>query len=163
LFHLSQWADDPEKASPWKADWSATVDATVPGIERRGVTAYRHYRSDQPRGPAADPGCVVFVERRFEQPRRSRATALVDTLFAAPESAQPTPELISANFFISIDGARVLNYAEWTTEQAHRSLADETATTVEASPEWEAVHTWPGLVATEFKRSTHWRSAARRT
>lgn len=109
----------------------------------------------------ADAGCVVLVVREFDEPRPAHAMQMVDMLFAAPEASVPTPGLISANFFISLDGRRVLNYAEWTTVEAHRRLAEQSSPALEASPEWETAHNWPGLMHTEFKRCTWWRSAAR--
>ena len=107
LLHYSQWsADSPRPQDPaWKDD----VDAAVPGVERAGVTAYRLYRGH--RVLAEEPGCVVVVARELQTPDPGSSRQLVDALFDSTAGAPSPPGLISAHFFVGLDGSRVLNYA----------------------------------------------------
>ncbi|WP_051846379.1 antibiotic biosynthesis monooxygenase [Streptomyces sp. NRRL F-5053] len=155
LLHCSQVTElrAPGAASSREqaAERSAAVDALVPGIERLGVIGARRHRSSTPPGPrdASRVGCVVLVTRELAPADADGARALVDTLFASGAGAPLAPGLIGAHFHISPDGGHVLNYAEWTDEQAHRAA-------VGAPPrdnaDWERAHAWPGLVRSGFQR-----------
>jgi len=135
------------------------VDNAVPDIERLGVTGYRLYRSAVADGPEQVPGCIVVVTREFDGPDLERARQMVDTLFAVPTTA-PAPGLIAAHVHISTDGARVLNYAEWVSAQAHQTAIESTPQAVKENKEWQEVHAWPGLKSTAFKRYLPYRGLA---
>lgn len=96
------------------------VDA-ITGIERPEPVRYRLYRSYVSDGSPRVPGCIVVVSIEAEGPERARRW--VDFMFDdVGATAEPHPGLISANMHISIDGTQVLNYAEWTDEEAHRTI-----------------------------------------
>lgn len=83
--------------------------------------------SDAPPTRRWTPGVpgVVTVTVDLDEPDPERQRAWVDNAFDAAGTADPAPEagLLSARFHLSLDGARVLNLAEWTTAQAHRDAA----------------------------------------
>lgn len=134
-----------------RSAWRRAVDSAVPGIERQGVAGYEPPRH---RVDAEDqvPGCVVAVTREFDGPDLERARRWVDAIFDVPGGGEPVPGLISAHFHIAVDGARVLNVAQWTTEQAHRAMADGAAQRIEADAAMRRVERWPGLERTSFER-----------
>ncbi|MDT0343141.1 nitroreductase/quinone reductase family protein [Streptomyces litchfieldiae] len=113
-------------------------------------TAYELYRSGA-REHAPAPGCVVVVAVEFDGPDRERQQRWVDAVFEALDAeaeAEPHPGGISAHFHVSADGTRVLNYAEWTDEEAHRAALASPAD----SPAWRRVRDFPGVVAGEVTR-----------
>ncbi|GAA2797022.1 antibiotic biosynthesis monooxygenase [Saccharopolyspora taberi] len=92
----AQWADEP--------------------VGETGVR-YRLYRSLARTDEARVPGCLVTAVFDVDGPERQRT--FVDSLIAALPDEDGHPGAISAHFHLSTDGTRVLNYTEWTTEQAH--------------------------------------------
>jgi hypothetical protein len=67
--------------------------------------------------------------------------------------------MLSAHVHVSVDGSRVLNYAEWTSEDAHRNAVENPPAELATSTQWRHAHAWPGLKSTMFKRCVSWRSA----
>lgn len=152
LLHWSQWTGQDTArafAGAGKAAWARAVDAAVPGIEHRKVTAYRPYRSTTPSAQASAAGCLVTVTVDFDGPDTGRQRAWVDTVFTAAGTAGPSPQagMLAARFCLSLDGTRVLNLAEWTTSQAHRDAA-----AVPARPLRTAVREFPGVTRTTVQR-----------
>jgi hypothetical protein len=133
------------------------IDVAVPGIERVGLGRYRRYRSGVREAGARVPGCIVIVEIEFEGPDPDRQRAWVDAVFEALESEpNPHPGGISAHFHVSTDGARVLNYAEWESAQAHiDALAAPGDGVGSRTPEWERVQTYPGLKQSTVSRYSY--------
>ncbi len=88
-----------------------------PDVEDPAAIAYRLYRSGV-RDDAPVPGCIVIVEVQTDGPETARQW--VDSVFDAL-AAETTlhPGGISGHFHISLDGTRVLNYAEWVDEASH--------------------------------------------
>ncbi|WP_410582639.1 antibiotic biosynthesis monooxygenase family protein [Amycolatopsis sp. lyj-108] len=84
-------------------------------------TVYQLYRSLTTAGETRVPGCVVTALFATDGPRRQRE--FVDTLLAALPEDEGHPGAISAHFHLSVDGTRLLNYTEWTAEEAHREAA----------------------------------------
>lgn len=128
LLHYAQWtsaaAYEEHVTAGRQAAHLAEVDAVVPGIERAGETPYLLYRSaftPGARGPQAPvPGCVIAVSIEFEGPDEERLRRWVDGWFRGDESeVDDFDGLLAAHFHVSTDGTRVLNYAEWVSEQAH--------------------------------------------
>ncbi|SCK15314.1 antibiotic biosynthesis monooxygenase [Streptomyces sp. WMMB 322] len=152
LLHRSEWAEGAKKhaAEPGQA-WKREVDRAVPGIERLGVTATRLYRHRTADGEHA-AGCVVLVTREFETPDLQRARRLVDALVESTESAPPPDGLLSARFYVSVDGRYVFNYAEWRDETAHHTAITNRLPASVDSARWQQVHQWPGLLRTGFDR-----------
>lgn len=129
------------------------IDRAVPGIERSGPANYRVYRSGV-RRDAPVPGCVVIVSVEFDGPNEWRQRLWVDTVFEALEAeTEPHPGGISGHFHLSVDGARVLNYAEWTSEDAHREAIERSGQgSIGSGPKWGQVRSFPGIKSSGFKR-----------
>ncbi|MBT2386701.1 antibiotic biosynthesis monooxygenase [Streptomyces sp. ISL-11] len=93
-------------------------------IERSAPIAFELYRSnlyDTQRIPA------LIVAPTFDVDGRGAQRAIVDALLDGPLKAT-VPGLLAAHFHYSLDGSRVLNYAEFTEESAHVAfLAGPTA------------------------------------
>jgi hypothetical protein len=177
LRHHMQWADDAARRRFWDAEAPGpaptglaesrvarmrTIDDVVSGIERDGPAAYDLYRTHHTAGPPSGTGCVVIVTVDFEGADRHRQAHWVDTVISALE-AEPegTPGLIAAHFHRSIDGTRVVNYAEWASEQAHRDAVDDGPDGLARSdrPEWRRVAEFAGVAdATNVKRYIEHRS-----
>ncbi|MDI3404865.1 antibiotic biosynthesis monooxygenase [Streptomyces cavernicola] len=158
LLHYSQWRDLDAyeefvaSAANGRDGRNAEIDAAVPGIERQGLAKYEPYRgrSLNERAERADsarvPGCIVIVDVRFTGPDPARQRAWVDSVFAALDGDEPHPGGISAHFHTSLDGTRVLNYAEWESEQAHvEALATPGEGVGAATEAWRRVQRHPGL------------------
>lgn len=127
--------------------------AVVPEVVGGDPVEYRLYRS----GVRDDPppvGCVVVVRVEFDGPDDRRQRQWVDTVFdALAGETDPPAGGISGHFHASTDGTRVLNYAEWTDEQAHRdALARSDQGTVGVSPGWRRVLEFPGVRESGFRR-----------
>lgn len=114
---------------------------------------YRLYRSGVRENPPV-PGCVVLVSVEFDGPDEQRQRQWVDTVFdALAAETEPHPGGISGHFHVSTDGTRVLNYAEWTDEDAHRdALRKSGRKTVGTSPDWRRVQDFPGVRSSGFTR-----------
>lgn len=114
---------------------------------------YRLYRSQTREDPPV-PGCVVVVSVEFDGPDHQRQRQWVDTVLGAlATETELHPGGISGHFHVSTDGTRVLNYAEWTDEQAHRdALARSGQGTVGSSAEWQKVLAFPGVRDSGFRR-----------
>lgn len=160
LLHYSQWTDEDayqEFFRSFRDDRNAEIDAAVPGIERLGLHSYELYRSA---GLGADnrriPGCVVIVDVEFEGPDAARQRAWVDGVFEALETdPHPHPGGISGHFHISLDGTRVLNYAEWESAEAHIEALSAPGNGVGSStPQWAKVQSFPGVTGGGVKRYT---------
>ncbi|WHM39309.1 antibiotic biosynthesis monooxygenase [Streptomyces sp. BPTC-684] len=124
LLHYSQWQSEAAYQDFFRRlrdGRNAEIDAAVPGIERAGLHSYELYRSSGPRpGDPRTPGCIVIVDVEFEGPDPDRQRAWVDGVFEALDTDPDLPPGgISAHFHASLDGTRVLNYAEWESERAH--------------------------------------------
>ncbi|WP_084211348.1 antibiotic biosynthesis monooxygenase [Pseudonocardia acaciae] len=159
LLHYQQWSDEAsarEFGADGQLDWHGAVDEVVPGTVRGPARGYEVYRGRRFAGEAVRTGCVVVVDRLFDRPDRERARRWVDSMFALPEPDAPMPGAIAAHFHLSTDGARAFNFAQWTTERAHRRVSsaavEELASAREDKPEWRAAESAPGLVRTSFRR-----------
>jgi hypothetical protein len=170
LRHHTQWTDDDARSRFWSAESPEaaparlaesqvarvrTIDEVVPGIERDGLAVYDLYRSHLAAGPAPATGCVVIVTVDFEGPDRDRQARWVDEVVAALDAEpEPTPGLIAAHFHRSVDGTKVVNYAEWTSEQAHHDALDQGPDGLSQTerPEWRRVVEFSGVADTNVKR-----------
>lgn len=155
LFHYSQWANEAAYEEFFRTsrdDRNAEVDAAVPGIVRVGLDGYRPYRSAGAAG--ATPGCVVVVEAGFDPAVPDAARAFVDLVLDA-QATDPAPaaRCLSGNFHLSPDGTRMLNYAEWDSEQAHaEALASPGPGIGSDTGQWHRVLDFPALAANSFRR-----------
>jgi hypothetical protein len=158
VLNYAQWASDEafdQFAQTRLKSLTAEVDRAVPGITRKPGVRYRLYRGN--RRESANglvPGCIVFVSVEFDGPDEQRQRKWVDTVFEALEAEPALPEGgISGYFHLSVDGTRVLNYAEWTSEAAHREAIERSGQgTVGRGPKWLDVRNFPGVVSNGFKR-----------
>ncbi|MER5307915.1 antibiotic biosynthesis monooxygenase [Streptomyces sp. NPDC002773] len=159
LLHYSQWTTEQayeDFVRSYRGDRNAEIDAAVPGIERvvlhRYAPPYRSRALDEPDARTL-PGTLVVVEIDFEGPDEGRQKAWVDAVFTALDGEaerRPARGGLGAHFHLSTDGTRVLNTAEWESEQAHVEwLAD--ASLDEA---WSRVHRYPGLAGGQVRRYT---------
>jgi hypothetical protein len=122
--------------------------AGLKGLAGAETVEYTLYRAI-----VLDTGPVVpasFVVATFDVdgpgPQAGIVASIADALERAP--AAQHPGLISANFHRSTDGSRVLNYAEWTSDEAHAAfLAGATRTAT-----LRATHDTPGVRPIGFKR-----------
>ena len=122
-----------------------------PDVEDPAAIAYRLYRSGA-RDDAPVPGCIVIVEVQTDG--HDTARQWIDTVFDAL-AAEPTPHPggISGHFHVSLDGTRVLNYAEWVDEASHVEAVGATGS-VGRGPAWRRVHTMPGVRSLGVRRFT---------
>ena len=120
-----------------------------PDLEDPAAIAYRLYRSGV-RDDAPVPGCIVIVEVQTDTGDTARTW--IDAVFDAL-AAEVTlhPGGISGHFHISVDGTRVLNYAEWVDEASHIEAVSGTGS-VGRGPAWRRVHTMPGVTSLGFRR-----------
>ncbi|MFC9858795.1 MULTISPECIES: antibiotic biosynthesis monooxygenase family protein [unclassified Streptomyces] len=133
---------------------SADADSCRPFVhtlgeaEPWGTVEYRLRRSVVPSGASGVPGCMVVAT--FDVDGAERQDHLIRTLSDALEDmpADRTAGMLSANFHTATDGTRVLNYAEWTTDEAHTGFLDGAArvTTLRVSGDI------PGVRPIGFKR-----------
>ncbi|MGV9881935.1 antibiotic biosynthesis monooxygenase [Streptomyces sp. NPDC003006] len=164
VLHHSQWRDEEAYqdffASPDGRDArNAAIDAAVPGIERLALSKTRLYRAwspDKGQGQgkghsedreAREPGAIVIVRVDFDGPDADRQRAWVDGVLEALDSDPAGDKgLISAHFHVSTDGTRVVNYAEWESEQAHiDALAAAGDGVGSPTPQWRRVCDFPGV------------------
>jgi hypothetical protein len=95
---------------------------------------------------------MVSVE--FDGPDQERQKRWIDTVLDAID-ADPNPPSggISGHFHVSLDGTRVLNYAEWEDEQSHQRAMEQTGEmTVIRGPNWQQVRDFKGVQRAGFKR-----------
>ncbi|MFI8765920.1 antibiotic biosynthesis monooxygenase [Streptomyces sp. NPDC053792] len=160
LLHYSQWTEQQaydDFVRTYRDDRNAEIDAAVPGIERVELRRYAPIHRSAVRGGTGTgelPGVVVVVEADFDGPGAGQREDWVDTVFAALDEDAATRSAsggISAQFHLSTDGGRVLNYAEWESGQAHAEWSADDARLSEA---WKRVHHHPGLVGGRVRRYT---------
>ena len=128
-------------------------------MDAQSVT-YRLYRSAARDGDTRIPGCVVIVSVEFDGPDVQRQRQWIDAVFEALDGeTEPPPGGIFGHFHVSTDGTRVLNYAGWTDEHAHRDALEKSGQgTIGSGTLWQRVRTFPGVVASGFKRYRFYRS-----
>ncbi len=103
------------------------------------------------------PGCVVVVRQSFTQ--LGIASGWIDSVFDAIRADAAVNENsggISGHFHISIDGYHMVNYAEWTNEEAHKqALVRAGNGTIGRSALWNRLVEYPGTGEPgSFKRYT---------
>ncbi|MCI0391823.1 MAG: antibiotic biosynthesis monooxygenase [Acidobacteria bacterium] len=156
VLNYAQWSGDDayhEFARTHLQSRFEQIDRAVPEMNRSGPVNYRLYRSGV-RPDAPTPGCIVIVSVEFDGPDEQRQRRWVDTVFEALEAeTEPHPGGISGHFHLSVDGARVLNYAEWTSEEAHREAVERSGQgSVGSGPKWRQVRSFPGIKSSGYKR-----------
>ncbi|MFF0424301.1 antibiotic biosynthesis monooxygenase [Streptomyces sp. NPDC004520] len=159
LLHYSQWTEQQaydDFVRTYRDDRNAEIDAAVPGIERVVLHRYAPPHRSAVLGAesaGAVPGAIAVVEADFDGPDAGRQEAWTEAVLAALEDDQgkrPARGGIGAHFHRSVDGTRVLNLAEWESEQAHAAWQAE----VPLGEAWRRVRAYPGLVGTRVRRYT---------
>jgi hypothetical protein len=151
-----QWRDDSEFESYGRTHrpiLAAHLKAAMPSLVPAPPTFYRRYRSGT-RPDAVEPGCIVAVSVEFDAADETRARAWIDSVFEAI-AADPAPPAggLGAHFHVSLDGTRVLNYAEWIDEASHVAALERSGIgAVGSGPGWRAVQTFPGLKSSHVVR-----------
>ena len=100
------------------------------------------------------PGCIVIVAVEFESADEARQRAWIDLVFDALD-AEPSPPAggISGHFHTSLDGTRVLNYAEWVDAASHQAaIARSGQGTIGSGARWREVQTFPGVKGSRVTR-----------
>ncbi len=162
--HYSQWTGREAVLAFRRTDPPERVRgllAEVPEIDRRQLVEYELYRSAFTPGDTRVPGCVVLVEVEFDGPDPRRQRDWIDAVFEALEAdPAPHPGGISGHFHASTDGTRVLNYAEWETEQAHiDALAASGDGVGSGGAKWDRVQNYPGMVRSRVTRYRFYQGA----
>ncbi|MFF8410292.1 antibiotic biosynthesis monooxygenase family protein [Streptomyces omiyaensis] len=156
LLHYSQWTGQrvyDDFVRTHRDDRNAAIDAAVPGIERVELRRYGpiHRSTVQAGAGTGEPaGIVVIVEADFDG--AGHREEWVDAVFAALDedaATRPAAGGISGRFHLSVDGGRVLNYAEWESERAHEEWMADGAP---PSGAWARVHHHPALVGGRVRR-----------
>jgi hypothetical protein len=126
------------------SQWSGAVEVD-------DAVAYRRYRSGREAADDRTVGCVVLVSVEFDRPGVAEEWVdLVFTALAAEEDLHPGG--IAAHFHVSLDGLRVLNYAEWTSARAHEDAMARGNGSVGVSEPWRRVHSFTGLEHSDVRR-----------
>lgn len=122
--------------------------AGLKGLAGAETVGYRLHRAivldDGPAAPAS------FVVATFDvdgpDPQERIVASIAGALATAPPGQHPG--MISANFHLSTDGTRVINYAEWTSDEAHVAFLDGAT----RAATLRATHDTPGVRPIGFKR-----------
>jgi hypothetical protein len=130
---------DPVTLSQWSGP------AEVPG-----AVAYRRHRAVGLGADDRPAGCVVLVSVEFD--RAGVAEEWVDLVLRALASEEPHPGGIAACFHVGLDGRRVLNYALWTSAQAHQDALDRGDGAVGSGEPWRRVRSFQHLSSSEVVR-----------
>lgn len=135
------------------SQWSGRAEdvAATGGAVAGGSVAYRRHRSGGLTSPDRPVGCVVLVSVEFD--RTGVAEEWVDLVFSAlAAEEEPAPGGISGHFHVSLDGLRVLNYAEWTSARAHRDAMARGDGAVGVGDLWRRVRSFTGLKGSDVRR-----------
>ncbi|MCD9143650.1 antibiotic biosynthesis monooxygenase [Streptomyces albireticuli] len=94
------------------------------GPARTEPIAYRPHRSVVRDPAAGTPGTVALASFDVDgaECQRRIVGTVVNHLESAP--AEDQEGLIAAHFHLSVDGTRVMNFAEWTSDEAHAAFLD---------------------------------------
>lgn len=145
IFHYSQWADEE----------GVEELPVIRGIVADSFTKYRLYRT-MTAASAVASGCVVIVSVTFDGPDEKRLRRWVDAVFDAVAADPATAGGLAGHFHVSVDGTRVLNFAEWTDAVSHQRALDRVP-----GPKWQSVREFPGIVSADVKRFRPYRSVSR--
>ena len=145
LLTLNRYINVDSSTVATYAQWSQKPPA--------GEPEYQPYRSERRPG-APEPGCIVMVTIEFEGPDHDRLRRWADLVFEAmSEETEPPAGGLGAHFHLSTDGTRILNYAEWTSAEAHIAALESSGQgTIGRGSKWLALRRFPGLKKGEARR-----------
>ncbi len=137
-----------QETSPITEDASVggTGDQSPPPVEYR---LYRSHHNPGSHPPSAAPGLVAIVIIEFDASNVQRQQRWIDAVLEALEAeTEPVPGLMAAHFHTSTDGTRVINYAEWFSEQTYSDALERGPEGVGQTdlPEWRRVRAFPGVI-----------------
>jgi quinol monooxygenase YgiN len=115
LMAYEQWSCDDALDAALTCPDSYT--SGIPGTEPSAPISYRLHRSHVTTEDDAPAGCIVTAVFDTDGPERQRH--FIDQIFALSNEVGEMPGSIAAHFYTSMDGTRVLDYAEWSDEQSH--------------------------------------------
>jgi hypothetical protein len=159
VLHYSQWTIEEtadEFVQTDRPEWMCKIDAD-PDSERHEITPYRLYRSFVPDGSPRRRGCIVVISFETDGPEWQRK--LVDWLVDRLPDNPPPPGNISNHFHLSTDGTRVFNYTEWTDEEAHRGVVENSLREDDEVP--QMLDAMAGVRGQGYKRFNLHRSLAK--
>jgi hypothetical protein len=164
IFHYVQWTNKEAfdeyiaLGDPGPAPYIVQM---APELKMSNLAQYTPYRS-APNEARSVPGCIVVVEVEFDGPDYQRQRAWVDAVFealatdAGGEAGLPEGGL-GAHFHTSVDGTRVLNYAEWVDEASHIAALERGGDSIGRGELWDRVQRYPGLKGSTVRRFTPYR------
>ena len=158
IFHYVQWTERAAyeryiaSGDPGPAPY---ILRNAPGLAMSNLAEYAVYRSAR-NATAVVPGCIVIVNVEFDGPDERRQHDWVDAVFAALEQDAAAGRLpaggLGASFHVSLDGTRVLNYAEWVDEAAHIAALERGGASIGSGEQWRRVQQYPGIVRSTVRR-----------
>ncbi|MBW4722360.1 antibiotic biosynthesis monooxygenase [Saccharothrix obliqua] len=125
LLHASGYLDSEGEAVLAYAQCAdSAAHRPFAGLPGAATVEYRLRRSVVVAPAVRPPGCVVVATFDVDGPERQ--ALIVDSLADALDGTPATrhPGLLAAHFHVSVDGSRVLNYAEWTSEEGHSAFLE---------------------------------------
>ena len=137
------------------------IAESAPPLRRELPVHYTLYRSVDSDN-SMTPGTIVMIDVEFDGADHQRLRDWVDTVIAALEHDEGANGLpvggLGAYFHVSLDGTRVLNYAEWESEETHEAaLQTGGGESIGEGDPWERVRNYPGLKRFGFKRFVPYR------
>ncbi|MFE7119061.1 antibiotic biosynthesis monooxygenase [Streptomyces sp. NPDC057654] len=148
ILHYAQWTSDDAHRAYVKVHRPVMIeriDAEIPGIERPGLTRYRHYRSVvADRTTPATVLIAVHLKADSDQLRQEWVDLTTDTA-----ENEPPAGLVAAHFHLAEDGQGILNLAEWTDVQAHAEALESPTSGLRRRNAWSEKH---GIIFGGFKR-----------
>ncbi|MFG2783501.1 monooxygenase [Streptomyces prunicolor] len=104
----------------WTSDDAYRAFVRDGGLGEPDENATEPVRYKLYRGRVLEPGSVptALVAPVFDVDGRDRQRRSIDNLIDGPLGT-PFPGLVASHFHMSLDGTRVLNWAEWVDETAH--------------------------------------------
>lgn len=155
VLHYSQAAKQEgfDNFARAKDEWLHGIDAAVSGITRLGARAYQRKGSVRT-GQSGHPGCIAVVT--FATDSTGTATGWIERLISTAGNEAAPPGMLAAHFHVSLDGQRLINYAEWINAEAHQRATGQDRHQRPAAA--EVVDQTQGVQFMAVKRYLYWRS-----
>ncbi|ASM71307.1 MULTISPECIES: hypothetical protein [Roseobacteraceae] len=155
VINYAQWRDNRDFETYLASDQPVRADKIEnhsTGITRESIDRFHLYRRMDGSATGAVPTCFVLVT--FDLAPPAQAQTLVDTIIAAAQppakSASGSSGDIASHFHINQDATKVVNVAEFTDAQSHKSLVQSTLQ--DDSPVIKAISGIRGATVRNFQR-----------
>lgn len=152
LLHYSQWRTEDgfgNFVANHRDSRVAVIGAAVPDIERYGLGSFRLYRSHY-LDTSLSTGCIVVIQ--VEADSQALQHEWIDAVITAL-GENYIPGLRAAHFHVCEDGKRIVNYAEWESEEAHiQAMREGKGISEIDSAAWQKVRTMAGIAQQGFTR-----------